>query len=165
MRIQKESKEEDGIKPSINGSEVDKVEVAFTTKKGKTVKFCRPKIKGDPAKPTGESLNCPICHEVHPVLSFKGVGALMLRTWDCPKIGCKTIMRGKKAQKIIEDEWLVEGTKKPLKLSPKKEPAVSSVSHVRETTPNAPVKTLEKTKDEKWEIDDDLLRKLGLEES
>lgn len=154
MKIIGKQEKKDGIKPSVNGSEIEKVEVAFTTKKGKTVKFCKPRIKGDPAKPTGEMVNCPICHEVHPVLTFKGVGSLMLRTWDCPKIGCKAILRGKKAQKIIEEEWLVKG-KTP---SPKKEPVVPAVSHVREKVDDA-------LKDEKWEIDDDLLKKLGLEES
>ena len=184
------------IKKDI-ASEIEKVEVAFTTKKGKTVKFCKPKSKGPPASPTGEDVRCPVCKDVHPILSFKGVGHATIRTWECPKVGCMVVMRGKKAQQVIKDEWLVKGAgnkppddssaKKSIKLAPvaeapelpevnftefpKKEPAKTLASHVRESTTSLPadakkesqVREKKKTPpDETWEIDDELLKKLGM---
>ena len=141
----------------------DKVEVSFETKSGKKTIFCKKRSPGRPAEPSGEHVNCPVCGQVHPVLTFKNTQNRNVRTWDCPKIGCKPVMRGKKAQKVIEDEWLV-----------KTKPATPPVaSHVREITPptladakpavekaskQKPKVEVEPESDE-WEIDDDLLKR------
>jgi len=141
----------------------DKVEVSFETKSGKKTIFCKKRSPGKPAELSGEMVNCPICGQVHPVSTFRNTQHRDIRTWDCPKIGCKPVMRGKKAQKVIEDEWLV-------KTNPVTPPVASHVREIippkladaRLATKKIPIpdtKTVEPKEDDEWEIDDDLLKR------